>query len=65
MIPQTKFWLASASFTVAMVALFIGRCTFQEWAAFIGTLFTLFTTAHVVDTHLQQKKMIPQEQQTS
>lgn len=65
MIRQTKFSLAAACFVVAAIALFIGRCSFTEWATFMGTLFTLYGGAHVVDTHLQQKKSIPQEQQTA
>lgn len=65
MIRQTKFSLAAACFVIAAIALFVGRCTFVEWASFMGTLFTLYGGAHVIDTHLQQKKAIPPAEQTA
>jgi hypothetical protein len=65
MIRQTKFYLVAAAFIVSAIALFVGRCTFVEWASFMGTLFALYGLANVTDTHLQQKKSIPLESQTS
>lgn len=65
LIRQTKFLLAVASWVVASVALFVGKATFGEWAAFMGTLFALYGVAHVTDTHMQQKKHIPSEEQTA
>lgn len=68
MIPQvrqTKFLLVVAVFIVAAVALFIGRCTFGEWATFMGTLFALYGVADVTNTHLQQTKNIRPEDQTA
>lgn len=64
-IRQTKYWLAVAAFIVASVALFTTRAVFTEWAVFMGVLFSLYGSADVVNTHLQQKKNIPTEQQTS
>lgn len=65
MIRQTKFYLVAVAVLISATALFIGRCTFVEWASFMGTLFTLYGVANVTDTHLQQKKSIPLESQTS
>jgi hypothetical protein len=64
-IQQTKYWLAIAAFLVASVALFVSKAAFAEWATFMVVLFGLYGTGDVVNTHLQQKKSIPPEQQTS
>ncbi len=64
-IVQTKYWLAVAAFLVASAALFVSRATFTEWATFMAVLFGLYGSADVVNTHLQQKKNIPTDQQTS
>lgn len=64
-IVQTKYWLACAAFLVASTALFVSKATFTEWATFMGILFTLYGSADVVNTHLQQRKQIPPDQQTS
>lgn len=62
---QTKYWLAVAAFIVASVALFIDTATFSEWASFMAVLFATYGVADITNTHLQQKKQIPTEQQTS
>lgn len=64
-VQQTKYWLAVAAFLVASVALFIGKATFGEWAAFMGVLFATYGTADIVSTHMQQAKRIPPEEQTA
>jgi uncharacterized membrane protein len=64
-IRQTKFYMALAGFIVATISHFLGKATFAEWAAFMGTLFTLYGVSHITDTHMQQKKLIPPEAQTS
>lgn len=65
MIRQTKFFLAVGCFIVATVSLFTSKAAFGEWATFMGTLFTLYGASHITDTHMQQKKLIPAEKQTS
>jgi uncharacterized membrane protein YhaH (DUF805 family) len=64
-IMQTKYWLAVAAFAIASVALFLRIATFGEWASFMGVLFTLYSVADVTNTHLQQAKHIPPENQTA
>lgn len=64
-ITQTKYWLAVAAFIVASFALGFAKATFAEWGTFVAGLFALYGSADVVNTHLQQTKNIPQEQQTS
>jgi hypothetical protein len=64
-IRQTKFWLATACWVVASLALATGRATFMEWASFMGSLFTLYGVAHVTDTHMQQQKHILPGDQTA
>jgi len=64
-IRQTKFFLAMGCWIVAAASLFMGKANFGEWATFMATLFSLYGVAHVTDTHMQQKKAIPQERQTA
>jgi hypothetical protein len=62
---QTKYWLAIGCFLVASIALFVAKATFAEWATFMAVLFGLYGSADIYNTHLQQKKNIPPESQTS
>lgn len=62
---QTKYWLAIGCFVVASVALFVAKATFAEWATFMTVLFGLYGSADIYNTHLQQKKGITTENQTS
>lgn len=64
-IQQTKLYHAAFCQAVATIGLCTGLATFGEWATFSATLFTLYGIAHVTDTHLQQQKKIPLEDQTA
>jgi hypothetical protein len=74
-IRQTKFLLAAFILGVAtlfaagsMILQAMGKPVFLDasmWWAVALSIFTAYGGAHVVDTHLQQKKAIPPQSQTT
>jgi hypothetical protein len=74
-IKQTKFLLAVFAFLVAtvlvlgsFVALWLGKPVFMDatsWWAAVSSILALYGAGHVVDTHLQQKKAIPADEQVT
>lgn len=72
---QTKFLLTAFIITVAtlvalvsMVCHIIGRpvfATFSDWWQVCLFILGTYSVADITNTHLQQKKSVPMEQQTS
>jgi uncharacterized membrane protein (DUF4010 family) len=64
-IRQTKFLLTCAAFLSSCAFVAAGKATFSEWGVFVSSLFAIYGSADVVNTHLQQQKKIPLEDQTA
>lgn len=64
-IRQTKYLLAVLAFVVATVALFTARADFSAWSSFMLILFGLYGASDITNTHLQQSKAVPADQQTA